>query len=179
MSEEQKETAGDLEERSQHIDSGTQASASEKVEQLNEEEQKASEESIAETHDALISPDIQIKGCSIDIPRITAASMYLLSKMKSPLAGTDSPDGKVSIEMDEMLEALYVIINQNDPRILEKIGDPNAMQRAVYELTRTIPLEQVPIVCAALGQQMSLVHQAAEEEGLAGGDKGEASGSST
>ena len=81
-----------------------------------------------------------------------------------------------------MIEAIYILMSQHDPRVLDIIGDEQAVRRAVWDLTGKINFKDIPVLFDAITKQMTLVGEAAKDEGLVDDDKskvGELPGSST
>jgi len=79
------------------------------------------------------------------LPEIGATTVYLWGKIHSPLVegGIDPETGKpamAQITGDQMMEALYVLAYQDDPRVLNVIVSPEKFQRAVYEMTRKLAI---------------------------------------
>lgn len=239
----QKEKVSPAEALSREAKIGKPQSMQERLKQVGTIAQKDEEEAAIPANDALFDEENSISICAgkYKIPRISCRTLYLLSKIGSPLVadktqrgaivqlgskvivpgtndptaqqtiGTvidikdaDTPDCKAKIvtedqiqiedipfldlilaqetplSVDEMLAALYVIMHQDDPRIINGLTDPAALERGIYNLTGSIDIADLPIIGNAIGEQMNSINQAAEQEKLKEpGKSGGASGTST
>ena len=139
------------------------------------------------SNDALINPaqGISILGGKYTIPRISSRSLYLLGKIKSPFGRAPELDDKGQpipqpVTADEMLEAMYVMMNQDDPRVMGTIADPVAFSNAVYNQCGMIDVMDLEHIAQAINEQMSGIQAAGQQEGVAGdASPGEVSGTTT
>jgi uncharacterized protein YdcH (DUF465 family) len=110
---------------------------------------------------------ISVCGGKYILPRITTRTLYLLSRMKSPIATLQAEGESVIVTTDQMIEALFVIMRQNDPRIVSIVADRERLDREIYNLTGQIDIRDIAEIGKAISEQMAGINTAAQEEGLA------------
>jgi hypothetical protein len=87
-----------------------------------------------------------------------------------------APPRDVRITNDQLLEALYVLIKQDDPRVLDLVMDRNRLAEAVFRLTGDLSLADLARIGQELTTKMVALNQALKAEGFGRG-KGEGAGS--
>ncbi|MFA5057181.1 MAG: hypothetical protein WC485_03640, partial [Opitutaceae bacterium] len=83
------------------------------------------------------------------------------------------------VSTDQLFEAVYVLLKQDDPRIIKVLKDREALERAVYEMSGQISIQDIGALGAALSQQVEGLNAAVAEEGFSDQKKEEAASGST
>jgi hypothetical protein len=68
----------------------------------------------------------------------------------------------------ELARTLYVLINANDPRTLDIIGDPRKFRNAVSDLARKMTMAEMATLTNRLNDLMTAATKAVTESGLEG-----------
>jgi len=185
--EDENEKEIEMNQENQNLDPKQLEARSALLDQVNEVKGEQADVGAQESVDALLHPEggIEILDGKYRIPRISSRSLYLLGKINSPFAARPQFDdeGKPigqEITADQMMDAIYVIMNQDDPRVIMTIADPIAFTNAVFNHCATIDVADLQEIGLAINQQMEGIGKAAEHEGVAGeSGPGEGSGTTT
>ena len=136
----------------------------------NKEQEKADKKSLEDVEAALAAGGISCCNGKFIIPRVSACTLYLLAKIKSPFAvkddGTQRSGELVMASQEDIIEALFILMSQDDPRIVEQIADRLAFDKAIYNLTKQIELEEIDELTEAIVEQFAKVNEAVKEEDL-------------
>jgi len=101
-------------------------------------------------------------------------TLILLEKIGSPFM-SDEFDSKTNrykdgskLTMEEMIRSFYVMVNSDDPRLDDIIGDPIKLNRCVSDMARNISMADLAKMSTSVGQQMTRVNDAIKETGAEG-----------
>ena len=101
-------------------------------------------------------------------------TLILLEKIGSPFMADDFDsktnrykDGR-KLTMEEMIRSFYVMVNADDPRLDDIIGDPSKLNRCVSDMARNISMADLAKMSTSIGQQMTRVNDAIKETGAEG-----------
>lgn len=116
------------------------------------------------------------------IKPLTLKIVILLEKIQSPFVrqatidpATGEPLG-VQVTMEDVARALYIMINADDPTLVDTINDRVELDRCVMALAEGISLEEMHHVNRAISNAMKTANRAAEEAGLGKSGKSEPTG---
>ena len=118
------------------------------------------------------------------LPPLTINTAILLEQINSPFmrfeVDPDTGKPKKTIPtVEEFARTLYVLINANDPRIHDVIGDEGKFRVSVSALAQKISFRELASVTAALNALMAQANRAVAETGMEGeGEKKETGRSS-
>ena len=128
---------------------------------------------------------------SWDVPPLSLRSILLLEKIGSPFAQPAEPllddDGAIKLDpetqepmikpsatiptLTEVVEAYYVLKNQDVPGIGALIDDPQKFQNCVLDMASKITPEKIPLISEGISRGMGALNDAAKAEGM-GGESG-------
>ena len=110
------------------------------------------------------------------IPPITMTTLLLLSEINSPFVRQAVPetneDGSPKMEngrpvflkeeptLVEMVQAFYIVTNQDHPNILEIISDELTFKRTILEFGKNLNMEAINRIGAGMNREMSAVNEA-------------------
>lgn len=123
-----------------------------------------------------------LKAGRFTIKPLTLKVVILLEKIQSPFvrqAAIDPATGQpmsVQPTMEDVARALYIMINADDPTLVDSINDPIELDRCVMALAHGISLEEMHHVNRAISNAMQTANRAAEEAGLGQSGKSEPTG---
>lgn len=110
------------------------------------------------------------------IPPLTVATAQFLERIESPFVvpTLDPVTGQpvaVAPRISDVARALFILINQNDPRLEAMLDDRPAFERAVLAMSRTISFGEMKAISEAIQKTMGAVDTAMAAAGLEPSEK--------
>ncbi len=130
-------------------------------------------------HQAATIDPATIQVGRFSIPPITIRVARLLERIDSPFVvpqldpETGLPKAVIP-SVTDVTNALYVIMNQRDPRLLQVLSNPEAFEISVLEMCGDISFAEMKLLSEAIQCSLTSVEKAAEAAGVEGsGEKKE------